>query len=514
MKVSNPFATKKAYNPQHIFLSMKVFVNPVVASLPQHDHLFYEPGCFQGREKGINILRECGRGEESRLPDNYNPLVITSAMDKAWESLVLTSLDPKKVSGYTAESISKILAIDGGQKNLTIPYQPLPELLERVKKRNFTNMPTIPVFAWPYVHHGVRTAEHKHLEENGIEESPYLRLSKDIHDLNEHIVWVGDTGWGAGWDRWCGEFGKLVSETMQFRISQGMPPRWPIFIVDFTDQANLQRCRNIENLMGIEYISYSTRSVGRGRSWDALSKWVRMGYRYNTKTADGIEYQHTPLMVRTDTVKALHEVLEKRGLKLSDPIETLARSMDAIHLWPLNETKKVNTQYANLRIRVSEILADFGQRHNINYYVGLAGRPLREGRRGVDQDYIETLLDTKIVVIAQRDFWEDHYRLMEAFVSGTCVLTDFMHGLPEGLVNGTSVLEYTSQAELEALLLYYLEHDEERIEIGKRGREIAMRRHRTWHRMEEIIFGEILSTCESKEPGGNCPYIVHAHESR
>jgi len=34
------------YNAQHVWLSMKVFVNPVVASLPQHAHLFPEHGWY------------------------------------------------------------------------------------------------------------------------------------------------------------------------------------------------------------------------------------------------------------------------------------------------------------------------------------------------------------------------------------------------------------------------------------------------------------------------------------
>eukprot|EP00977_Amphora_coffeiformis_P001018 scaffold219_cov156-Amphora_coffeaeformis.AAC.16 len=512
LKKSAPFGTAKVFNPQHIFLSMKVFVNPVVASLPRHDHLFYEPGCFLRRDKGANLLRECGKDEESKLPDSYRPLTLTAAMDTAWEALILKALGQKVVYDHTKKSVSKVAPIE---INITaLPEQPLPEILIRIKQRNFTNMAPIPIVAWPYVHHGVRTAEHKHVEENGINESPYLRLSKDVNDFDENVVWVGDTGWGADWSAWCNAFEKLVSKTMQRRITEGLPPRWPIFIVDFTDQANLQRCKTLEKLMGIEYVKYSTRSVGSGRGWDSTKNWVRFGGRFNTTTRDGIVYRHTPLMVRTDTVEALHVALKKQGHNLAYPIEKLPRATDVIHLWPLNETKKVNTQYAKLRIRVSEILTELGRKHNLKTFIGLAGKPLKEGRRDVAGDYIKMLLDTKIVVIAQRDFWEDHYRLMEALVSGACVLTDFMHGLPEGLKNGTSVLMYTSPQDLEDLILYYLGHDEERIEIGKRGREIAMQRHRTWHRMEEIIFGEILSNCESKETGGDCPYIVHGNENR
>lgn len=37
------------YNAQHIWLSMKVFINPAVASLPEHAHLFFEPGCVYRR---------------------------------------------------------------------------------------------------------------------------------------------------------------------------------------------------------------------------------------------------------------------------------------------------------------------------------------------------------------------------------------------------------------------------------------------------------------------------------
>jgi cyclopropane fatty-acyl-phospholipid synthase-like methyltransferase len=36
------------YNAQHLWKALKVFINPVVAALPQHAHLFPEHGCFAG----------------------------------------------------------------------------------------------------------------------------------------------------------------------------------------------------------------------------------------------------------------------------------------------------------------------------------------------------------------------------------------------------------------------------------------------------------------------------------
>ena len=82
----------KKYNGQHIWLSMKVFVNPVVAALPQHAHLFPEHGCYQTPgEDGIKS-KVCGTGEkaelESVLPQSYWPLEPTIEQDEAWNELI------------------------------------------------------------------------------------------------------------------------------------------------------------------------------------------------------------------------------------------------------------------------------------------------------------------------------------------------------------------------------------------------------------------------------------------
>ena len=78
----------KTYNGQHIWLTLKVFVNPVVAALPQHAHLFYEHGCFLDRGKG----RLCGTGKDGHLeltlPKSYLPLELTPEQDQAWFDLI------------------------------------------------------------------------------------------------------------------------------------------------------------------------------------------------------------------------------------------------------------------------------------------------------------------------------------------------------------------------------------------------------------------------------------------
>jgi hypothetical protein len=87
----------KKFRAQHIRLSMKVFINPAVASLPQHAHLFPELGCFVKRQEGVLIHRECGTGPgaalESKLPASFLPLVLDEEMDEKWMTLLRQKLN-------------------------------------------------------------------------------------------------------------------------------------------------------------------------------------------------------------------------------------------------------------------------------------------------------------------------------------------------------------------------------------------------------------------------------------
>jgi SAM-dependent methyltransferase len=71
-------------NPQHVFTSAKVFINPSVAALPEHAHLFPRHGCFAAR--GSN--RECGTGpgghRETPLAPSFYPLPVLPEMHDRW----------------------------------------------------------------------------------------------------------------------------------------------------------------------------------------------------------------------------------------------------------------------------------------------------------------------------------------------------------------------------------------------------------------------------------------------
>jgi len=85
----------KIVNAQHLRITSMVFVNPAVAALPQHAHLFGEHGCFQDR--GLPN-RECGKPvsdnqkvtaqRETPLDPAFYPLVLTPEQDQAWYDIV------------------------------------------------------------------------------------------------------------------------------------------------------------------------------------------------------------------------------------------------------------------------------------------------------------------------------------------------------------------------------------------------------------------------------------------
>lgn len=100
-------------NAQHVWLSLQVFINPAVASLPQHAHLLAEPGCFLERAKdGSPVNRECGTGNdeqsniETTLPDAFKPLEITEKMDHDWFEHIRAKVKDRFEEG--AEMMRKI----------------------------------------------------------------------------------------------------------------------------------------------------------------------------------------------------------------------------------------------------------------------------------------------------------------------------------------------------------------------------------------------------------------------
>ena len=309
---------------------------------------------------------------------------------------------------------------------------------------------------------------------------------------------------------------------------------------------------------GKDYVHYGRRSVVYHRTWDSEEEWIEPGEilsDYNERqqdfevnhsvvpnnlrrrtpppivtfpsinmTSDNLfRYRQFNYPVRSDVIEQVESVLKQNNIfdiksknnrgvslppfSLSDSIESLwNRPIDIAHFWPVGERDQ--TSHSRFRWKVSSLLIQYcasnisarakdGQ-PPIACFVGKAGSLGESGRRNVSNSYVETMLQTKIIVVTQRDYWEDHYRLMEAVVTGAMIIMDAMLTLPNGFVDGVHIVEYRSSRDLLDKMAYYLDpsHEAERLDIARSGRKLAMDRHRSWHRMEEIIFGRVLTTPE------------------
>ncbi|KAL7543766.1 hypothetical protein ACHAXR_013076 [Thalassiosira sp. AJA248-18] len=97
---------------QHLWTTLQVFINPLVASLPEHAHLFAEHGCLIGKnygsageEKKATYHQECGKeglgkgaSNLTPLPESFKPLHMSKEMDDKWIDLIKDQMPEMPVS--------------------------------------------------------------------------------------------------------------------------------------------------------------------------------------------------------------------------------------------------------------------------------------------------------------------------------------------------------------------------------------------------------------------------------
>ena len=94
----------KKYRAQHLRTSLKVFINPSVAALPEHAHLFPAPGCFVRRGENFKLIsRPCGSGSreahlESTLPPSFQTIELTEEMDTKWMEMLKSKLNVTNIA--------------------------------------------------------------------------------------------------------------------------------------------------------------------------------------------------------------------------------------------------------------------------------------------------------------------------------------------------------------------------------------------------------------------------------
>jgi hypothetical protein len=331
---------------------------------------------------------------------------------------------------------------------------------------------------------------------DGLERSSYIQVvaityykrtikTVQINKLktDQPLVWVID--WGS-LNRDC-----HVLE----RALEGMP-KIPdhLVLIDYSGSSRQTTCPRLTKKIPKERIRLVKRNIVQNRHFDEKKKWVQPGelVANQGRLISGGPVLQAPFVVRERFVEAMQA--------LTSDLTTEIRSTDLAFFWEVG----ANSHYGFLRREVSLIVKRLNKNlignHTIKAHVGVLGSNddgMEDGN--IQESYVKQLLSTKIVVVAQRDDWENQYQLMESLASGALVLTDSMLTLPPGLKNRTNLFVYDSHKNLKRLIRKYLDprNDKKRLAIAKEGRKVAMTSHRAWHRVEKILFGTRLTKVDN-----------------
>lgn len=271
----------------------------------------------------------------------------------------------------------------------------------------------------------------------------------------------------------------LVKTTLQYQQNtqhsswqrQKVRPTIRVVLLDYRDRTDQKTfctsgIREVIPLLGGEneggVVRSVLRQVVRGRRWNANANFVQPGEVWDSRRDNacfGCRTLHIPYTVRSDYadfIRAEYPSYLLKGSKSQSPADTF-RPIDVAHFWPAR-----NRPFAILRDKVSELVLSLGTPVNgsaaslmseerdemdhsgWNVIADFVSAAAQTGRTEFSSDYLQALLRTKIVVVAQRDAWEDHYRLFEAIVGGALVMTDPMLAMPDGLVHQESIVVYNS----------------------------------------------------------------------
>ena len=164
------------------------------------------------------------------------------------------------------------------------------------------------------------------------------------------------------------------------------------------------------------------------------------------------------------------------------------RPYDVAHLWDVT-----NQRYGYFRDRVTQQVSNMIGHFNLTGVAGLVSKRGKVGRTSTSDAYANALLDHKIIVVAQRDEWEDHLRLFESLAGGGMVLHDPMTHPPAGLLDGVNIVFYSSLEDMSKKILYYLRDPDgikARVQIAKAGQELCLEHHQNGHRIERLLLGD------------------------
>lgn len=140
------------------------------------------------------------------------------------------------------------------------------------------------------------------------------------------------------------------------------------------------------------------------------------------------------------------------------------------------------------RMRVTDYIKTNFQAFNI--HTGLCGNPGEKGRNYIQQEYYKKMCDSKIVVTCNPEFWEGDYRLFEALSSGALIIVDKMiTPVKNPFIDGEHLIYYDRDnlSDLHEKIIYYLEHDDIRKSIARKGYDFVRKYHKSSNKIDEIM---------------------------
>lgn len=348
---------------------------------------------------------------------------------------------------------------------------------------------------------------------DGLERSKYIQVARTIqydsvtrsatsekwHSLNKDhpMVYVID------WDnisRDCHVLERVLVQTAGIKKHEHSSY---LLYVDLSASARVESCPRVEAHFAKERIRQARRGIVDERYWDQRLNWVHTGKlipnHYHNSTGEG-PLLHAPLILPESFVDQIHAATSLlRDAKKDLP----ARELDVALFWRDGD----NSHYGFLRRKVASTITALNETsvhgHRVRLLVkGIYNSKTPEELARIQSEYMRLLLVAKIVVVVQNDEWEDHTVLMEALSSGALVMTDTMLAPPWGLKNRSNVVMYDSPTSLENLVRYYLhpQNEKRRLSIAQKGWDLAMTEHRSWTRMETLLFGKTYTQSKKRAP--------------
>lgn len=232
-----------------------------------------------------------------------------------------------------------------------------------------------------------------------------------------------------------------------------------------------------------------------------------MAYRHLDNNRGICDYQpnvvhHSPYCVRGDILQAVDDEIKnnnnKRDIVVScffDPYDENRYAKAPASYYDLNRfhsyRKGIETAigHSDTRRLCPTILKLAKEWYGCEYkmHIGKTHSSCVEGRRSPQQEYVNKMARSQIIVSAQPDGWEGDYRLMESLSSGALVLHNKMQLPPRGLIDGTHWVLYDNHMDMLDKVYHYACHPEKAAMIGASGKKFVESNHMPSNRVEEWL---------------------------